>query len=517
MSSNPDSTPSGESPYDVLGLAPGASEDEIEDAYSDLSKMFAPGAVAESRQQWARRQRSRLAAAYAELMDPDRKQALDSRLGVSRVASAAPVVEPLSAMADLPTAPKVDAATIEETAPVVDTYSAEEIAPVAAQPTPAEIVSELETDAATIEETAPVSPEEYAQSLARDDETQILQPEQEAAPSTVKFAPSTTPAPQVQLAAPQTPAPVSVPEPEVFDDEDLEDLTDLEEDEPAPYQQAPARFTPSPRQKVTSKPAITNKSEGGVNLPSRQKAAQITAAQTAQAARVAAPPPPTTRRTPAPAAPTAQRPTQPGVVRRTTPGPQGGVVSTPAPARRTPAPPPAPRKRKKNNSMLPYQILTGVVALVLILGTVAGYIGSSTSTVGSVAPTVSAASYVAAGDSALAGGNGTGALNNYSQALTIDPNNQDAMLGLARYYITVDQPDLARNYITQILNVNSQTQEAQEALSLLTDLGASGSPTSAPALSPVTTSAALSSPAVATPASVISNTAPLTTSGTVAP
>src|SRR5689334_21124912 len=84
MTSERDAAPGGSADnyYDLLGLAPGASDEEIEAAYADLSSMFAAGKVPASRQEYARKQRARLAAAYSVLADPDQRGAYDRRLGV---------------------------------------------------------------------------------------------------------------------------------------------------------------------------------------------------------------------------------------------------------------------------------------------------------------------------------------------------------------------------------------------------------------------------------------------------
>src|SRR6476661_6094610 len=89
--------------YDVLGLTPGASDEEIEAAYTDLSGMFAADRVPAGRQDYARRQRARLAAAYGVLADPDSRSAYDARLGAARPAPVGPAAgapAPLAEAAD---------------------------------------------------------------------------------------------------------------------------------------------------------------------------------------------------------------------------------------------------------------------------------------------------------------------------------------------------------------------------------------------------------------------------------
>ena len=89
-SNDPPATGGYENYYDILGLKPGASDDDIEAAYTDLSAMFAPAGIPAARLDYARKQRARLAAAYAVLADPERRAAYDSERGSSAVATPPP-------------------------------------------------------------------------------------------------------------------------------------------------------------------------------------------------------------------------------------------------------------------------------------------------------------------------------------------------------------------------------------------------------------------------------------------
>lgn len=108
-SNDPPATGGYENYYDILGLKPGASDDDIEAAYTDLSAMFAPAGIPAARLDYARKQRARLAAAYAVLADPERRTAYDSGRG-SAVATPPPLETATEPSMEQPN-PPVEAAT----------------------------------------------------------------------------------------------------------------------------------------------------------------------------------------------------------------------------------------------------------------------------------------------------------------------------------------------------------------------------------------------------------------------
>src|SRR5690242_5343137 len=77
--------------YEVLGLAPGASDEEIDAAYSRLQAgLTASAATSPAATEVLRRRRLRLANAYAILGDPEARAAYDVRQGLAPPVSAAP-------------------------------------------------------------------------------------------------------------------------------------------------------------------------------------------------------------------------------------------------------------------------------------------------------------------------------------------------------------------------------------------------------------------------------------------
>ena len=83
--------------YAVLGLEPGAAPDEIRAAYRRLAREFHPDAGGDARYMRA------INKAWAELGDPERRDAYDRRMGIDRTVrvSPAPAVDesmPLTSM-----------------------------------------------------------------------------------------------------------------------------------------------------------------------------------------------------------------------------------------------------------------------------------------------------------------------------------------------------------------------------------------------------------------------------------
>jgi tetratricopeptide (TPR) repeat protein len=501
--------------YDVLGLRPGATDEEIEAAYADLAAMFAPSKVPAARQDYARKQRARLAASYAVLADPDQRAAYDNRLGGTAPAPA-PATPPLA-----PPAPAAEIAVPVQSVP-------DEVH----EPATADLAPLEEPNAADLPTSAePILAQPLTIAPAPTAPLTVEPPDEgdgglEAAPVVTRQATEQETARLAEIEVDED-APVADDNEDELDTAEANDLVADEdeldtaeasasppEEDLAPWQAppappAPTRATPAkpvPKARPAAAPAAPPDSRpGGVALPSRREAAQIAERKPVPPAAAAPAPParsgaPVTRPMGTTTRPT---PARPAPARRAVA--DDGEEELLAPRSRTarPAPPP-PRKRKKNtNNRLAYQIMTLVIALVLILGTGASFLSTTVTPTILDTPTPSAgaaAPLVAAGDSAGQAGQWTQAEQYFQQALQIDPQNVQATLGLAQVYMSKTPPDLqqANAYAQQVIRIAPGSTEATTARNLLAALSLTPQSTA-------TTSGGAATTPAATPAG---NTAP---------
>jgi thioredoxin-like negative regulator of GroEL len=181
-----------------------------------------------------------------------------------------------------------------------------------------------------------------------------------------------------------------------------------------------------------------------------------------------------------------------------------------------PAPPP-PRKRKRSNTAnkFAYQVMTVVIALVLIVGTVASFLSGTITPAVLDTPTPgagAAAPLVASGNSAAQAGNWAQALQAFQQALQVEPQNVQATLGLAEVYMsmTPPNPQQANAYAQQVIRIAPGSTEATTARNILAALSLT------PQTTATSSGGAAPTPAAATPAATSPAAAP-TTAATPAP
>ncbi|HMA35614.1 MAG TPA: DnaJ domain-containing protein [Chloroflexia bacterium] len=516
--------------YDLLGLKPDAGEEEIESAYADLSSMFAADKVPTSRQDYARKQRARLAAAYAVLLDPDQRAAYDGRLrlGLARA--------PQPAIADLPPALRATEAEIRQAPGAGADVDA------AAPPAPVLPVVSLVADPPPGEGLAATAPpgEGLAAAPPPVDAPTGGGPDTVAGPAVLEPAEDRAPAPvEDGLAADKPAAALAAGEDEDAEDaedfaadedadadEDAEDFAadedadgeDYEPEErarlpivpasapPAPVSTAirvaPARpAAPPPATPGTGtrggaparpgapplRPLATPAARAGVALPSRREAAQIAARQAARPPTAAAP-----SRQAAMAARPGVRPSgRPLDYDADDELPRGRAIP-PAAA------PPRRRRRKSANNRFAYQVMTLVIGLVLVLGTVGSFLSTTinSGTTGGTVPTAAAPdapTLVNQANSLLLQHNLSLAQPLFEQALQVDPKNLDAMLGLIQVGQSKSPPDqtLVQTYATRIIQTAPNSSQAQQALQILTALS---KPTAAPGATPPASRPPASSP-----------------------
>jgi hypothetical protein len=486
-------TPGDDDLYEVLGLFPTATPDEVDAAYHRLlngliTTVANTGEAAER----LRRRRIRLAHAYAVLADPAQRAAYDARIGVSAApasASAPPVRMPAVTPPET-TPPPAPMPVVAPPATIPPPVSMPEVRP----PQPAPPAPEPPGEAAPI---AVIEPESEqvgedagaAELTAPVEETPILvaaEPEPAA-----EVEETTRPLDGILVEEPQ---PVEEPAAEIAARGTLDEVgTDLPMEEPAPVVddtpapwQAPGapapampviKERPAPRRTperrgaerrpaAAAGGAAAPRPAGGVALPSR-KVAEATPL-----------PAPRTRFTAAEEAPPArdrdgadddELETRPLGGRRAA----AGATATPIARERPRAPAPAPRRAKKAGRGNWLQVLFyGSMAFILVVGTIAGF--ASTIVTTPSGPLTSPGTANAAGDAALQAGNYSEAIRQYNAALSNNGSDPHALLGLAKayYYKAPSEPDIAREYLARVFTTaGTDTPEGQEALQLLTTIG----------------------------------------------
>jgi hypothetical protein len=274
---------------------------------------------------------------------------------------------------------------------------------------------------------------------------------------------------------------------------------------------------PAPKARPAAAPAAPPAARtGGVALPNRREAAQI-AARTPAPPVPAVPVPPARPGAPAPRPASARpAPARPTATRRLMTDDGEEELLAPRTRAARPAPPP-PRKRKRSNTAnkFAYQVMTVVIALVLIVGTVASFLSGTITPAVLDTPTPgagAAAPLVASGNSAAQAGNWAQALQAFQQALQVEPQNVQATLGLAEVYMsmTPPNPQQANAYAQQVIRTAPGSTEATTARNILAALSLT------PQTTATSSGGAAPTPAAATPAATSPAAAP-TTAATPAP
>ncbi|MGI8589082.1 MAG: DnaJ domain-containing protein [Chloroflexia bacterium] len=504
--------------YEILGLGPGASEDEVEEAYADLSGMFAADRVPASRQDYARRQRRRLAAAYSVLADPERRAAYDGRLRLGMVPlptaelEATSTLEPEPEMSPSPVTPEPEIWPVPEVpgpeAPPVPEMPGLEVPPAPMIPEPEVLPAPMIPEPEVWP--APAIPEMDEPLAVALGEAEILRYAQnDSVGETTVLAPIPEVGGYDEAEAED--------EADEFDEDEDEDeadeLDETEADEPGedeaapvdeeewegedsneylppppaaaapagPTRLSPVRVEPAkaasarnPQPPLRNPQSAIRNPQGGVALPNLREATQIAARRAAAAPLAAAPAPARSRAGAGRVASTG--------VRSQRANAYDDEIVRPRTTRKA-----APRKRSRRmKNALALQIMTLVIGLVLVLGTVGSFLSTtSPSSTGIVTPglanqpgtaSTGASQLVNTGNTQAALGQYTVAEAMYQGALQTDPNNLDAMLGLATSYMRQQPPDpgKAAVYATQLKQIAPNSPQAAQAQTVLNAVGPPG-------------------------------------------
>ena len=162
----------------------------------------------------------------------------------------------------------------------------------------------------------------------------------------------------------------------------------------------------------------------------------------------------------------------------------------------------APRRRRRStNNRVAYQVMTLVIGAVLVISTLASIVNSA----GGITPvttgtTPSASGFVTLGQAQYAQKNWTQAQQYFQQALASDPTNLDAKLGLAEIAMSTTPQDLnqARTYSIQIIQAAPNSTQAKTAIDILTALSTTPQPISTAGAAGATTPGAAATPGAAT-------------------
>ncbi|HUS16544.1 MAG TPA: DnaJ domain-containing protein [Chloroflexia bacterium] len=488
--------------YEVLGLRPEAGDEDVEAAYNDLCSMFAADRVPASRQDYARRQRARLAAAYAVLADPDRRAAYDAQLRGSGLSPDGMLGNsPLTQDAVEPEGEWMSSGSAEAPSVARSTGTLEDAASLSAPgpvqvpsaptitfgPAPAAVTVEPLTSSA--DHAAPLGDgEDYVAEVAEQDEDDDADEDEEdeadededvieaqAADYTetgdeepVSETPGST-APAWEDALP--PAPYSPPAAAAA----------VTSPPPVRRQTGGIRVEPAkPAPRPTAAPAAPVRT-GGVALPTRREAAQIAARQ--PVATPAVPPPRTGGTRPA------ARPVR-----------SYEYEEEELPRSRAPRPAPAPRKRKRNKNF-GTQVMALVISLVLVIGALGSALtnlaipvagttdNSGNPVINQPAATPNVANLIAQGGAYESQSLWSQAEAAYIQVLQNDSQNLMALVGVARVNERRQPPDInkAQSFAQQVLQIAPNSPEAQQAIQILAEVSQMPTATPLPAAPPATT------------------------------